>query len=105
MCRGEAARRGSCRDSAIKPALSQRSGGSDPLLQGRGRVVARDLVTSRAEQAHLLRHGNMLTVFAFLPHSVAFPGFGALPSRRTSWQDYAPLTLGKAYEIPVHAVV
>ena len=46
-----------------------------------------------------------LTLFPFLNNLPGFQAQAALPCQRTSWHDYAQLTLGEAHEILVHAVV
>ena len=49
--------------------------------------------------------GPLLTLFPFLNFLIDFQAPAALPSPRTSWHDYASLTLGQAHEILVHAVI
>jgi hypothetical protein len=73
--------------------------------QGQGLIVAGRFTSFGAPiRGHFIA-SPLLTLFPILNFLTVFPTPTALPSPRTSWHDYASLTLGQAHEILVYAVV
>ena len=67
--------------------------------------MAGRFIISEAPIACRLQATPQLTLFPILNFLTAFPGASGLPCPRTSWHESVQLTLGKANEILVHAVV